>query len=112
MVRPISRSLASLCKFKDAKFPSIKFTASVLAVGGVTYSTAAVCDGGQSNPLYPPIQPYKTASIAVSDLHTVYYEVYGNPKGKPVLFIHGGPGGGTTPKVFVLSAVSTSLTIF
>ena len=35
--------------------------------------------------------------LRVSPTHTVYYEVYGNPKGKPVLFVHGGPGGGTTP---------------
>ena len=37
--------------------------------------------------------------IKVSDLHTVYYSGYGNPKGKPVLVVHGGPGGGTSPKM-------------
>lgn len=35
--------------------------------------------------------------MKVSDVHTVSYTVWGNPKGKPVLFVHGGPGGGTTP---------------
>jgi hypothetical protein len=49
--------------------------------------------------LFPEIRPYKEGSIKVSDLHTVAYSLYGNPKGKPVLFIHGGPGGGTVPKM-------------
>ncbi|RZO69146.1 MAG: prolyl aminopeptidase [Parvularculaceae bacterium] len=47
--------------------------------------------------LYPPIDPYETGMLAVSDLHTIYYEVSGNPKGKPVVVCHGGPGGGSTP---------------
>ncbi len=46
---------------------------------------------------YPEIEPYKTGRLKVSDLHDLYYEEVGNPKGKPVLFIHGGPGGGTEP---------------
>jgi hypothetical protein len=50
--------------------------------------------------LYPEIQPYESADIKVSDIHTVHYELYGNPEGKPVLFVHGGPGGGTSPKVW------------
>jgi proline iminopeptidase len=36
--------------------------------------------------------------LKVSDLHTLYYEQSGNPNGKPVVFLHGGPGGGTNPK--------------
>lgn len=46
---------------------------------------------------YPEIEPYKTGRLKVSELHDLYYEEVGNPKGKPVLFIHGGPGGGTEP---------------
>jgi proline iminopeptidase len=46
---------------------------------------------------YPEIEPFKTGRLRVSDLHDLYYEEVGNPKGKPVLFIHGGPGGGTEP---------------
>jgi hypothetical protein len=49
--------------------------------------------------LFPEIKPYYEGSIKVSDIHTVAYSLYGNPKGKPVLFIHGGPGGGTVPKM-------------
>ena len=44
--------------------------------------------------LFPPIEPYRTGFLSVSDIHTLYYEEAGNPKGKPVLFLHGGPGGG------------------
>lgn len=44
--------------------------------------------------LYPPIEPYDEGMLPVSSLHTVHYEQVGNPDGKPVLFLHGGPGGG------------------
>ena len=47
--------------------------------------------------LYPPIQPYKRGNLKVSDIHTLYYEECGNPQGKPVVFLHGGPGAGITP---------------
>ena len=48
--------------------------------------------------LYPEIEPFETGSLKVSELHTLYYEQSGNPQGKPVVFLHGGPGGGTNPK--------------
>ncbi len=44
--------------------------------------------------LYPEIAPYQTHSLKVSDLHTLYIEEAGNPEGRPVVFLHGGPGGG------------------
>lgn len=47
--------------------------------------------------LYPPIEPYRTELFPVSALHTLYVEESGNPNGKPVIFLHGGPGGGTVP---------------
>ena len=43
---------------------------------------------------YPSIEPYNQGTLKVSDIHTLYYEQCGNPKGKPVVFLHGGPGGG------------------
>ena len=49
--------------------------------------------------LYPPIEPFASGMLEVSDLHSVYYEQSGNPDGKPVVFIHGGPGGGSNPRV-------------
>ncbi|XP_010647982.1 proline iminopeptidase isoform X2 [Vitis vinifera] len=47
--------------------------------------------------LYPPIEPYSSGFLKVSDLHSIYWEQSGNPNGHPVVFIHGGPGGGTSP---------------
>ncbi|KAH1072488.1 hypothetical protein J1N35_024816 [Gossypium stocksii] len=47
--------------------------------------------------LYPPIEPYSTGFLKVSDVHTIYWEQSGNPDGYPVVFLHGGPGGGTSP---------------
>jgi proline iminopeptidase len=47
--------------------------------------------------LYPAIEPYNSGTLKVSDIHTIYYEESGNPQGKPVVFLHGGPGGGSLP---------------
>ncbi len=47
--------------------------------------------------LYPPIEPYHIGTLSVSERHTLYVEASGNPTGKPVIFLHGGPGGGTVP---------------
>jgi len=47
--------------------------------------------------LYPPIEPHDSAMLDVGDGNKVYWEVCGNPAGKPVVFLHGGPGGGCTP---------------
>lgn len=46
-------------------------------------------------PLYPTIEPYDQSMLPVSALHTLYYEQCGNPHGEPVVFVHGGPGGGS-----------------
>ena len=47
--------------------------------------------------LFPPVEPYATAELTVSDLHTLVYEEAGNPEGRPALFLHGGPGVGIRP---------------
>jgi proline iminopeptidase len=44
--------------------------------------------------LYDPIEPFDTGRLKVSPIHEIYYEQCGNPQGKPVVFLHGGPGGG------------------
>lgn len=44
--------------------------------------------------LYPEIQPYKTGFLDTNDGHLVYWELCGNPQGKPIVFLHGGPGAG------------------
>lgn len=51
------------------------------------------------SPLYPSIKPYRTGMLAVGALHRLYFEESGNPNGKPVIYLHGGPGGGTEPKM-------------
>lgn len=48
--------------------------------------------------LYPAIEPYESGHLAVGDDQEIYWETSGNPDGKPVVFIHGGPGGGTAPE--------------
>jgi len=48
--------------------------------------------------LYPDFQPYQTGMLDVGDGHSLYWELSGNPHGKPVVFLHGGPGGGSSPE--------------
>lgn len=47
--------------------------------------------------LYPPIRPYLDADLDTGDGHRLHYECCGNPDGKPVIFLHGGPGAGCLP---------------
>lgn len=56
------------------------------------YGDSPVAD--EARELYPPIEPYMTGMLDVGDGQQIYYEQCGNPQGKPVVFIHGGPGGG------------------
>jgi proline iminopeptidase len=49
--------------------------------------------------LYPAIRPYRRSYLRVSPLHELYYEESGNPRGKPVVFLHGGPGAATNPSM-------------
>ena len=53
---------------------------------------------GQPRTLYPDIEPFDAGFLQVSPLHRVYYEQCGNPRGKPVVFLHGGPGAGCNAK--------------
>ncbi len=46
--------------------------------------------------LYPPIEPNRAGHLRVSGLHEIYWEESGNPVGTPVVFVHGGPGGGAS----------------
>lgn len=46
---------------------------------------------------YPPIQPYREETLQVSQLHAIHFEESGNPTGKPIVVLHGGPGGGCPP---------------
>jgi proline iminopeptidase len=44
--------------------------------------------------LYPPTEPYVSGRLAVDEIHSLYWEECGNPDGIPVVYLHGGPGGG------------------
>jgi proline iminopeptidase len=46
--------------------------------------------------LFQETEPFDSGRIAVDPPHEIYYEQYGNPEGKPALFVHGGPGGGSS----------------
>src|SRR5919198_1903428 len=46
--------------------------------------------------LFPPIEPYRTGTLRLDARHIMYWEQSGNPRGAPVLFLHGGPGAGAT----------------
>ncbi|HUO82014.1 MAG TPA: prolyl aminopeptidase [Gammaproteobacteria bacterium] len=47
--------------------------------------------------LFPPVEPFKRGTLAVGEGHRLYFEVSGNPGGRPVLVLHGGPGSSTSP---------------
>ena len=47
--------------------------------------------------LYPAIAPHRTGRLALDAVHSMYWEECGNPRGAPVVFLHGGPGGGIAP---------------
>ena len=49
--------------------------------------------------LYPDINPHDSGFLQVSALHRIWYEVSGNPRGRPVVFLHGGPGSGSGPRM-------------
>lgn len=49
--------------------------------------------------LYPAIEPYRRGYLIVDGHHRIYFEESGNPRGKPAVYLHGGPGGGTEPNM-------------
>lgn len=65
---------------------------------GVRREGLEVTDATGTSCLYPEIEPYHQGRLRVSALHEITFEESGNPEGKPVIFLHGGPGGGSDPK--------------
>ncbi|KAJ3328538.1 hypothetical protein HDU76_009779 [Blyttiomyces sp. JEL0837] len=51
----------------------------------------------QASPLHPLSTSFDSGFLPVSSIHSIAYSQYGNPKGRPIVYVHGGPGGGTTP---------------
>ncbi len=56
--------------------------------------TSVFENAGTFRQLHPAASPFKTGRLQVSQLHSLYYEVYGNPNGQPAVVFHGGPGAG------------------
>jgi proline iminopeptidase len=52
--------------------------------------------GSEPHPLFPPIEPSKSGMLDLDAPHRMYYEESGNPRGVPVVFLHGGPGAGSS----------------
>jgi proline iminopeptidase len=48
--------------------------------------------------LYPAVEPFANGMLGVGQGHSIYWEQCGNPQGQPIVFLHGGPGAGCTPK--------------
>lgn len=104
----MATSVMASGRSSGAKFNASRFA---LAAGGaaafLATQTSADCEAEMkgasgndpyaSTALFPPIKAYKKGMLRVSNVHSIAYSLYGNPKGKPVLFVHGGPGGGTDP---------------
>ena len=53
---------------------------------------------GDRTALYPEIEPHASGMLPLDAIHTMYWESCGRPDGIPVVFLHGGPGSGSTPK--------------
>jgi hypothetical protein len=63
----------------------------------ISYSQLNDIDAKAEISLWPEIEPFQRDYLKVSDIHDIYYELCGNPKGEPVFVLHGGPGGRCTP---------------
>jgi proline iminopeptidase len=64
---------------------------------GVVAGGCAQQPGEEGPVLWPEIEPYETGFLKVSDTHEIYYELCGNPDGRAVFVLHGGPGAATVP---------------
>jgi proline iminopeptidase len=67
------------------------------APGPAATPAAALADDEAG--LFPTIEPFQEGMLKVSELHAIRWETSGNPKGEPVMVLHGGPGAGASPKM-------------
>jgi len=74
-----------------------KLTFASLISLAIFFTCACQVAEQQDTGLWPSIEPFETGYLQVSDIHELYYELVGNPKGKPVFVLHGGPGGSARP---------------
>ena len=67
---------------------------------GISFNCRAEETKHPAGELWPETQPYKTGYLKVSEIHEIYYQLGGNPEGKPVMALHGGPGAMCSPYYF------------
>ena len=91
----VMRSVGTVSSF-SARTSPMKGPAGAHGTLVGTGTLGGTARGGELRKLYPPIEPHRTDFLEVGSVHRVYYEECGNPAGKPVVFVHGGPGGGCT----------------
>jgi proline iminopeptidase len=77
------------------KIFSCTFIFCLVSVPSILFSQEPVAGN-----LYPELKAYKTGYLKVSELHEIFYQLGGKPQGKPVLILHGGPGGGCSSFYF------------
>ena len=70
-----------------------------MAITGAAFHNLRMSESEARRGLYPAIEPFNSGYLEVGDGHRLYYEECGNPRGKPAVFLHGGPGGGCTPEM-------------
>ena len=70
-----------------------------VSLAGLLVLPASAEELRQPGELFPPIEPFDTGRLKVSDLHTISYTLHGSPHGKPVFVLHGGPGFGCYPRL-------------
>lgn len=70
---------------------------AILFLFSIFNKDCSVSETGEKADLWPEIDPFHTEYLRVSDIHEIYFELCGNPEGKPVFFLHGGPGGSCSP---------------
>lgn len=79
----------------------MKGTRIAAVMGCLAFVLAAAPAVAQPAPgLWPATSPYRTGYLRVSEVHEIYYQLGGNPRGRPVMVLHGGPGGSCTAADF------------
>lgn len=71
-----------------------------LILGFLLFGLVGVAAAQEDGALWPEIKPDQTGYLRVSPLHEIYYQTAGNPQGQAVMYLHGGPGGGCSPRDF------------
>ena len=95
---------ATLLTFVSSILTAESFTAMSSATVSYVSKPASDAASQVSSPvkypveLYPEIEPYEEGMLDVGDGHKLAYDVSGNPDGIPAVFLHGGPGGGVSPR--------------